>query len=254
MKVVLFVVLLCIFTGCASVHKNISANLDDGSTSEKLIISTQLNDTLSSEYFGMLEFTIENKTNEWITVNNISVDIENEKLRKSTKFTSGADFTVWSKAITKRNSIESYNTALAYSAILGVTTVSSSILKNKAQKDASSIAFATGLSSLSIESIASQKQRVENNNTFPDDHLLNGKIRVPPGLFSNHWLLINTTNREEDGLLSHLVVRLEYNDGSSEKFVVPIFTSTREIVRYKWQNSLQNRILVNKRNRIANRK
>ena len=238
----LFFLTLCLLvSGCASVEKNIAATQESGKQS-RLKVSAELNNDLSSEYFGMIEFSFENQTNKWIEINDVIVDVNDEMLRKSSKFTSGNELAAWSKAISARNRIESYNKAIAYSAIIGLasaTAVSSS--SNNTRGAATGVAVA-GLTSLTVEQFIKYKNEAEGGAIYPSGHILNSNLLVPPELFSQYWLLINTTDHETNKLLNKISMTINYKDGESEKFSFNLFSSYLNTHRYRWQKKIHARL------------
>ena len=241
-------ILIVLFTGCAGIHKDIDAiKKVDGNNTNRLFISADLNNDLSSEYFGMLEFTFENTTDKWVTIDHIDVKAKDESFNKTMKFTTGEDFVVWSKAIRKRNKVDKYNKALVYSAIIGVAAATTALSKNNNVKNAAAGVWGLGLTSLTIDQIEDAKNNVEDVDLFPANHLLNGHIRVPPGLFTERWLLINTTDHDTTKLLYALELEIHYADKKMDKYYVPIFKSYREMGRRAWQRQIQNNIKKERR-------
>lgn len=232
----LILVFTILLTGCASIHKNIDATAEQKKT--KLNISAEINNDLSSEYFGMVEFTLENTTGRWLEIESISVDVGDERLRKSTKFTSGNELKAWSKAIKSRNEVRQYNKAVAYSAILGLAAGASAFSDNRTIKNASDSTLALTLGSLTIDQMLTQKDRVEMNRLFPEDHLLAGGQLVPPELFIQSWLLINTTNSKRNELLTDLKLTVTYKSGRSERFGIALYPRNMKLAVYDWQRKM----------------
>lgn len=235
----LILVFTILVTGCASIHKNIDAIAEQKKT--KLNISAEINNDLSSEYFGMVEFTLENTTGRWLEIDSISVDVGDERLRKSTKFTSGNELKAWSKAIKSRNEVRQYNKAVAYSAILGLAAGASAFSDNRTIKNAADSTLALTLGSLTIDQMLTQKDRVEMNRLFPEDHLLAGGQLVPPELFIQSWLLINTTNAKRNELLTNLKLTVHYKTGRSERFNIALFPKRMRLAVYDWQRKMVER-------------
>lgn len=239
MKALILIFVVSLMSGCATVHKDRKGN--NVSSNEKnsiLTVSAEINDTLSSEYFGMIEFVIENNEDKWIEIESIKVDINDDDIEGSMKLTTGNDFNIWSKAISKRNNVENYNKAIAYSAIIGASSIVSSTSNSISARTGAVGMSALALTSLSIEQINSYKNKVEGQDMFPEGHLLNEGVRVPPGLFVDRWLLINTTNHESNDLLTKLFLDVTYRNGGNDRFEIPLFMSARDLGRYRWQNTI----------------
>lgn len=241
MNKLLFLAVCLLVSSCASIEKDIIAT--QGTVKHKrLKISAELNDRLSSEYFGMLEFSFENQTSEWIRISSVSVDINNKMLSKASRFTSGAELAVWAKAIKKRNQIDDYNKAVAYSAIIGISSVTAASSSSNKTKGVATGVAATGLTSLTIEQFSNQKNKAENSNIYPSGHLLSDKLLVPPRLFSDYWLLINTPDHETNNLLRKISITVNYEDGKSEKFYLNLFPSYSDLGWHPWQMEVQSRL------------
>lgn len=232
----LILVFTILLTGCASIHKNIDAIAEQKKT--ELNISAEINNDLSSEYFGMVEFTLENTTGRWLEIESISVDVGDERLRKSTKFTSGNELKAWSKAIKSRNEVRQYNKAVAYSAILGLAAGASAFSDNRTIKNSADSTLALTLGSLTIDQMLTKKDQVEMNRLFPEDHLLAGGQLVPPELFIQSWLLINTTNAKRNELLTGLKLIVTYKSGRSERFGIALYPRNMKLAVYDWQRKM----------------
>jgi len=222
------------------VHKDLAASLvTDEETKSPIVISAEINNKLSSEYFGMVEFTIENTSDKWIEIEKFDVGVDDENVKDTMLFTLGKDFQIWSSAIIKRNKVEDYNQSLAYGAII----LGSSLVASRSNSDSTANAAAgvAGIATLSlgVESINDARAKIESGVAFPEGNLLSKNLRIPPGLFINAWLLINTTDHDINPPIMSLNLVANYKSGYKETFRIPLYRSYSDLGRYKWQSISQ---------------
>lgn len=244
MKKGIICILCLIITGCASVHKNIEAVSYGSNTSDKLKISAEINDDLSSEYFGMIEFTLENLTGDWLSIKSISIDVPGTENDENIRFTTGSDFRTWSRAISKRNRIEQYNSSLAYGAIIGVSSAAAIASENDDVKRVARDVASVSAAAYSAQKVNAERKLAESNAYFPEGHILYGPQRIPPGLFTEAWLLINTDNDAMEKLVNTLDIVITYQENQSENYRVKLFNATDKTYtfKYKWQRNVHSRI------------
>lgn len=239
MRIMVWVFSLYFLFGCAGIHKDIEAQ-DMTSDGQKglLKVSAEVNNALSSEYFGMVEFTIENRTDQWMNIERFEVDAGQAQNRRMV-FTLGRDFDIWSSAIVARNRVESFNRASAYNAILVSAALVSETDEPPSVSDGANIVGGTVLTSMSVEQIGQVRDRAEATPIFPENNILNEHIRIPPGLFVTAWLLINTNHHENNPPITELFLKAKYEDGRSDTFKIPLFSRYEDLGKYKWQSISQ---------------
>jgi hypothetical protein len=243
MRTVSLLICMYLLHGCAGMHKEVMAtNASEGAASP-LRISAEVNNRLSSEYFGMLEFTIENTTDQWIEIDRFIVDAGKAQNRHIL-FTLGKDFETWSRAILARNKIEDFNTAMAFGSIIAGAAVVSSNTSSDSLSDASRIVGGMTVASLGIEGISTLRDSAEGMGIIPEGHLLQEHIRVPPGLFVNAWLLMNTAHHEHNLPITEIYLEAYYHDGGTETFKIPLFRDTDDLGKYAWQSISQKYMLT----------
>jgi len=239
MRIALLVLFMYLLQGCAQVHKDIEARQTAPDHLESpLKISAEVNNRLSSEYFGMIEFTIENRSDKWIEIKQFDVNAGKAQNRQIL-FTVGKDFELWSKATLARNKTEDFNTALAYSAILLSAAVTSHNAASKSVSDTAKVVGGVTATSMGIEAVNRLRADAEGAAIIPEGNILQQHIRVPPGLFVNAWLLINTTDHENNPPITALFLQAKYEDGHAENFEIPLYRKDTDLGRYKWQSISQ---------------
>ena len=242
-KLIVFFLMLAI-VGCASVHKGRTAKTLGSGEESRLKISSKINGRLSSEYFGMIEFTLENLTGSWVTVDSVEILIPQENVKdEHVNFTTGEDFNVWGQAIRKRNSVQNYNSSLAFGAIVGLSSAASALSDNNKTKRAADSVAVAGTAAYAAKRLGENRNSVEGSPIYPSNHLLNKNHRIPPGLFSESWLLINTANDSLDVMIDELDIKVTYaNKKEPEVYRVTLFNSSDSRHLIKWQRSIHKRI------------
>ena len=246
------IVISLFLIGCAQLHKEtptklVESDKDDG---RRLVITTELNESLSSEHFGMMEFVLENRTEDWLEIENIELLIENKTIRRSVRFTRGEEFSIWNKAVSKKISVENYNKSLLYGSLLGVAGGLSATNNNSNAKDLGKILGVATLGSLTVDEVSQLRKRVEGVDLFPGGNLLNPNKKIPPDLFVESWLLINTRNHDSSPLFSEFKLKITYSDKASEVYLVPIFVKKSKAESSVWQNTIANREKINHFNKV----
>lgn len=235
-------------SGCANVHKQHQASPVTKMDINPITISAEINNDLSSEYFGMIEFTFENNTDKWITIKDTTIDIPNQEVKNSTIFILGEELNMWARATAQLNKISKYNERLAYDSILAASSLVDAVSDDETVKGvAAGVAMVT-LLSMTANDLVNQQKAAEWHNYLPDNYVLLKNKKVPPGLFANYWLLLNTTDHDKNALLDTLIVNLTLVDDENISYKVPLFSNGINSVQYSWQRDVQ-RNEINKRYR-----
>jgi len=236
--------LLISLISCASLHSGYYAEQIDekGNVIKKkktdigLVISAKEDPDLSSKYFGFINLTFENKSQEWIRIKKVSIDLLSEEANKNVKFTSGNDLTLWQEAVIKRNEIREYNRELLLASIAVIGTTVAMTSDNKGVKAAGAFTGLGALTSLTVNEFNKVINNIENAKIFPRTHLFSEEFIVPPGLFTKKWVLLNTTNHKKTGFLKSFHITYETDDGKKETIKLQ-FRSSGTIT--EWQKEVQ---------------
>ncbi len=240
-----------IFTGCETVDKSNYAESvtkvgdeDGGKTKTGLVISGDEADNISTEYFGTLEFVFRNTTDEWVRIKNLKISFGEENIDKNVLVPAGQDLYEWQKAFSKQMAIDYRNSSrfLATAAFIsGALTASTSDSK---EANRSAAVFGTAVVAMAINDINSAaKMGNMAVTTYPEDHLLGGNFAVPPGLFVNKFIVLNSRKNSEIGYLSKIIIEYETENGIKDKVILqfrkdPYQTGDYSGTGSKWQSTV----------------
>jgi len=242
MRKVIFnlVIIVLVFTSCVSTNNNSiegevwSIVNGQEKIDYKISLNTNLNDYLSSEYFGLIDFTFENKSNNWITIKDLKISSGFPEADSNLKLIIGEDLNIWFESTLKQKEIEERNKTNVRLAMVGL-----GLLMQVAHDDyvkAGGWALMTG---------AVVSQGISNynmNNGFntgvqlPEKHLLNSDIKIPPGLSVSRWILLNTDNVSTKIFIRNLL--LNFKDDKGNNYKAKCYLRTFDD-KTKWQSLLR---------------
>jgi hypothetical protein len=165
------------------------------STGSRLVISGEELTSYGSEYFGMLQLTFENPTDDWVRVEKLTLDFGDDARNLGVSFPQGPEINSWLSATLQRNLIRDTNEALALGALLAIGTTVASIGATSGQSAVAAAGGAVVLGTaagLTADAVLEQVHVAEDVRPYPDSHLLALPLAIPPGLFSKRWVLVNT--------------------------------------------------------------
>jgi hypothetical protein len=218
----ILLVLSLVISGCASVNKrNQAETINQTDSTQKLSLSYEINKPLSSEHFGLIELNFQNPGDKWVAIKNIELIIEDNSLAESVRLTSGLEFDNWRKAMRKQIAISNHNTSMLVSGLLLASAVASAD-SNETVSAAGTIGLGVTLGSHTVREISADIDRVEANGLFPQTHLLATPEKVPPTLFLDKWLLVDTSDVAQDRVLRKLEVKVTYADSTEDLYVINI--------------------------------
>lgn len=223
-KIGIFICLILI-SGCASVHSGYYAKQIDQTGKEVkgkqtklgLIVSGIENVNLSSTYFGVIDFTFENKSQEWIRIKSIKIDFGDDKINQNVKFTSGNDLAIWFESTKKRNIINDFNTEMVLGAIAGAGLGMAAASNNQKVQNIGTATAIGAAASLSAYEFNKSLDKIEKAEIFSENHLFAKEFVIPPGLFVKKWLLLNSKNHEETGYITDLFLEYLTENGDTER-------------------------------------
>jgi len=226
-----------VLAGCASVEKQNSATTaEHGGSGKKLEISYEINRSLTSEYFGMVEFTFSNKTDHWLEIRNIELKIPDDDLRNTVVLTTGRDFENWRYAARKRLAIENHNQQAFFGSLALVASVATISGNRQTSAMGAGALVATG-TSYAISELAKSRNQAQGNALFPRGHLLHNPERIPPGMFVDKWLLLDTSNVTAKKILTTMDMLVSYADDTSDTYTVQIYQWDTKAWHYGWQKN-----------------
>jgi hypothetical protein len=226
MKIILLIqsILLVTFLSCASMdYSNIGYELNSDNTPTNnehtklgLKISAEEDEKLESEYFGVINFSFVNSSQEWIYIKNIKLDFGSDLINNNVRIISGRDILAWKESTILRNKIDEYNMNL-FLGSLAVTGAMLSTSGNTNIKTAGNTLLLGSLASLTVKEISDSYNKIQYSSIFPTNHLLNGDFIIPPGLFIKKWIVLNTKNHKETGMITQLDIEYQTTNSITEK-------------------------------------
>src|SRR6185503_17438380 len=203
-------------TGCATIEDAHPARpiSPDGrlsknrATASGLVVSGEELEELSSPYFGVLAFTFENPTSEWVRIENVILDFGSQARNDSIVLPWGEEIVSWEQATSQRNAIRHANT----STLLSVLMVGGFVAARAGGRTTAPVGGVVGLAAVSglwAKSLADKTSTV----TFPPAHLFATPFSVPPGLFSKKWVLLNGPRTTEIGCVQSVVLEYDTSKG-----------------------------------------
>jgi hypothetical protein len=231
-----------IFVGglqAASIQKdNVGVPVDPkDKVSKEVVVSATLNSDLSSEYFGYFDVTLENKSDKWLTISKVRVTFQDSFQNENIRFVTGPQFGLWQSAMKKIIAIDQQNkeTALATVAALGYGLAALS--GNKTLQAVGTTATVGAVGAYGISQYNRRIDSLENTKMFPENHLLGDSIRIPPGLFVDRWLLVNSRSHDQMAYVTTLNIEMESTDGALRKLVLT-FRPKKSTGYPKWQRTI----------------
>jgi hypothetical protein len=236
----IYLIPLAVLIGCAGVHKGAMLISTDKTVTAPIAISAFLNQKLSSEYFGYFDFTLENKTDKWVVVKNISILFPDSMLNDNIKVVAGRDITLWHEGYLARNAVNQYNKGLALGAFSVAAGVASAAVNDQTAKTVLAGASVLPLVTLSVAEVSSLRDSVERSGVFPANHLLTGDIRIPPSMFTRKFLLLNSTNHKNIPFVQSFLMTWQTDSGETFKMTAN-FRKLSDYYNHSWQRSIYKR-------------
>ena len=225
-KLLATVIFTLFFTGCATVNKrNAASTINHTSQGQKLSLTYEINKELSSEHFGLIELNFKNPSDKWVDIKNVELIIRDEYLANAVKLTSGLEFDNWRKAMRKKVAISNQNTSVLVSGLLLASAAVASD-SNKSANTIGTLGVTAAIGSQTVRQISSDINQVEANSLFPQAHILTAPEKVPPSLFLDKWLLVDTSEVAPNMFLRELELKVTYQDASEDLYAI-------NVIRYK---------------------
>jgi len=193
----------------------------------KLIISGQLDHDLSSTYFGVVNVVLENRSDQWIQVKDLSLSFPQAAQNKNISVVGGNMFKAWSVADQHRRDYNSKRNTLIAGLIGGALAASS-----KDDQKLRNLGAGLALGAVAV-SATKGKNFKKLKATLPSTHLLSGDIVVPPGLFIKKWIVFNSKDHKKMGYVD--VMSLNFKEGKKK---VTTHLRLRKSGGATWQSDL----------------
>ena len=226
-----------------------------------LVISGEYDNSFSDTYFGLVHLVFENKSDEWVTIKDIEVSFGKEA-NKYVNFLSPKTgknlLRIYMESKKKVLLMEQKNRAAWGAALAGLAAAGAAVAaaNNSSNKKDSTYkanqALASGLVAAAVVADASRvpiKKAVMEE--YPEGHLLKkGDFIIPPGLFEERWIIINTRNHDEIGYLHSMNISYRTKKGVKETATLQFRKNAMHrkngLVTFakKWQRDLNGKIDV----------
>jgi hypothetical protein len=247
LKTITALLLLTSLFGCASIHsgnyakqideKGAEVRISGNQTKIGLLISASENIRLSSLNFGLLEFTFENMTDEWLRIKTCKIGFGSEVIDSHVVITSGEDLTIWNKAVEQVAAIDDFNTAVVLGAIGAAGTVVSQTSRDNTVQATSGTIGLAALTSLSVIELNKMRDKIQTGDIFPASHLYAKGFNIPPGLFVKRWILVNSKNHSKIGHIKNITLEYDTYNDKNEKITIQ-FRGDKTSRLSKWQKDL----------------
>lgn len=217
-------IVIALFMSCASVdYSNVGAVVNSDNTPTErthtksgLKISAEEDETFASEYFGVINFSFVNNSQDWITIKNIKLDFGNDTINSNVTIISGNDIQAWKESTMLRNKIDEHNQNVFWSS-LALSGAWLSTSSNSDVKAAGNNILLGAITSLSVKEMTEASDRIQYATIFPTNHLLNSNFTIPPGLFVKKWIVINTKNHKQTGIITKFDIEYQTSNLETEK-------------------------------------
>ncbi len=178
----------------------------------KVPIKGELVSRYCSEYFGFVSVRFGNPTDRWLTLSNVQIGFGDSRIDDAVNVVTGPSLEAWRRAMSAKLASDDIDsqTFLGAIAVIGILAVGSR------DSTAQGIGAAAALSSTGVagvNEIGNARAEIKAAGMVPDTHLLAGDIIVPPGLFADRWILLNT---KSDGSAPYLEwMRVSFVEGNN---------------------------------------
>ena len=235
-------------SGCAGIASGAyGTNLDNSgrpvsvaSTPPGLKISAGEIDSMSSTYFGEIEFTFENPTPHWIRIEQVQLDFGGERNNKDVYVPWGNQLENWLESTRQRNLIREANTqtALTLLAMGGGIVSAGAFHGSGGARVAGGLVALTATAALVGKEMQDRKEAAENVPVFAQSHLLGGAIDVPPGLFVKRWIVLNTPADPYLHCLTSVTMSYSLGDQTSHRVLLDFRYHYVREPHSEWQRSV----------------
>jgi hypothetical protein len=191
--------------------------------------------TMSSQYFGEIEFTFENPSGKWIRVEQVALDFGSEQNNQAVHFPWGTQLKSWADATSQRNAIQDANDAKM---LLGAGGACALVLA-AAQRGADGLRVLGGTASpgaittMLATNVEAESGAADSAPRFGGDHLFAGPFDVPPGLFVKRWLVINTPDQPALNCLTSVTMTYALADKTSHRVALAF-----RLIGSQWQQNV----------------
>ncbi len=214
------VLLISLFAmGCASTHPGHAGKRLQGET-DALMVSAETVKEYSDRSNIFLDFTIENKGNRWLRIDQVELEFPNQSGAIHNVIV-GDDLRVWAESYANKARRDDHNASLG-----AVGAVAAGLMVAVLGSRSSNGGYATlGLATASVgagfdvkRQIRKGQMSVQNSELVPENYIL-APMTVPSQGFLRRWVLVNIPN---ELIAKNAILTLKTIEGEVLKYEVPI--------------------------------
>ncbi|MFP4368265.1 MAG: hypothetical protein ACLFR2_01655 [Candidatus Kapaibacterium sp.] len=180
---------------------------------------------MSSQYFSFFDFILYNNTDNWITVKNIWIQFESDQANNTITLTSGNELKSWFEATQKKKQIEfeeNEKRARISQAISAIALAAAEAADEDDPEDvdtgeALGLVIGSALTFNAAAAYNAANEAARAAEVYPDEHLLQPGYKIPPGLFTERWIVFNYKNSTPRTKYIYLKIETDSGDVITKK-------------------------------------
>lgn len=172
-----------------------------------------------SPLFAPITIRFSNPTQKWISISKLGLSFGDSGLDEQINIVTGAGLVSWHAAMSNRI-VEGNIRAHMFLTTLGVIGLGATASQNRSVQTIGATAALGAGGVLTAKNFGAAALNLKSEGLVPDNHLLAGDFLVPPGLFTDRWILFNSLDDGSLPYLSKFSLRFSTNEEAvSEQFV-----------------------------------
>lgn len=213
MKKIAFIALALITSACASYHPGkVAPPVHTGPSQLPLKVSSKLLDAKKDDSNFLLEVTMENTSDKWMTVQ--AAQAEQDK----NDVILGKNLVAWAESKTYRDEVNQYNKKMVQGTLMlaGAAVILAASKDNQGLRNMGLATAGTGLALSAADGIERDIDAAEQSKKVPEAHLFTETI-VPAKMFMRRWILIN---KPSTSLKREFLMSVKNTEGASETYAI----------------------------------
>jgi len=180
-------------------------------------IKCTLNDKLSSEYFGYVEVRLANSSDKWHKLSNVRVYFPDASQNQNIRITLGRELTLWYQAQSKLIAVNEQKDKSAMAIIAGIGAGLSIFSGNNTLRTVGDAATFGSFAAYGVNEMGKRMDSLQMAKMIPENHLLTDTTVVPPGLFADRWILLNSRNHDTIEYTTDMAIEYVLESGKMER-------------------------------------
>lgn len=202
-------------------------------SAKEIEIGAKFLNSYCSKNFGMISFRFENNTDKWVTIKNSKVVFNDGKHDRDIRLVTGKALLSWHDSMSSKIEENRFFRSLIFGALGGIG--SSMIAGGNEDPIVESITIGS-LGIIALSKIDAVKTEIEARNLVPNNHIYYGDVLIPPNLFSDKWILVNTDSSDKVPFITHVTLSAETSNG--DKINYSEILRSKSQTQCKWQEHL----------------